>query len=142
MREVDLLNKILNTNYNNYIDFIDSEEVLGKCLNDERLYSLIRRFNDKAWSNSNQELFASIIPNYVGRYYTPNIKKITSPNLLTQIYKYSINGLYYYATSDALNYENVKLAYDKNIYNAFLFRESQIALKVYLENNYSYNIDF
>lgn len=142
MNYLDIINQTLETNYSSLNEIYKLKEVLTVCLKDERLYRLISSFTPDTWTYENQEIFASSLEDYLNKgFYTTQINKITSSNLLTKAYKYEMN-ITNYATIESLTEENIKLAYEKNKFNMSLFRESQIALKVYLENNYTYSIDF
>ncbi|MBO5183551.1 MAG: hypothetical protein J6B64_04030 [Bacilli bacterium] len=142
MSDIEIINQKLGTNYNSLGEIYSLKEALTVCLKDDRLFRRVSYFTSDTWTNENQELLASVLEDYMKKAgYNPKIKRITSSQLLTNAYKYGLN-ITYYATAESLNEENIKLAYEKNKYDSFLFRDSPLALKVYLENNYNYNIDF
>ncbi|MBQ9319111.1 MAG: hypothetical protein IJR82_05720 [Bacilli bacterium] len=140
--DIDLLNEKLKLNYNNFNEVANSAEILNVCLNDESLYPFINRFNEIAWNDYNQGLFANIFVSYIGKYRAPRIRTITNQDLLTQVYNYKNIGWYLKGVKEALNEENIRIAYEKKIYDSFLFRKNSMALKVFLENNYDFKIDF
>lgn len=142
MSDIEIINQKLGTNYDSINAASGSKDALAVCLEDDKLYRWISYFNSDTWTYENQELFANILEDYMKKDgYNPKIKRISSAQLLTNAYKYG-STITYYATAEALNEENIKLAYEKNKYPYFLFRDNPLALKVYLENNYKYNIDF
>lgn len=142
MSDIEIINQKLGTNYDSINAASGSKDALAVCLEDDKLYRWISYFNSDTWTYENQELFATILEDYMKKDgYNPKIKRITSAQLLTNMYKYGMN-INYYTTVESLTEENTKLAYEKNKYDHLVFRESPVALKVYLENNYKYNIDF
>lgn len=141
MNYLDIINQGLGTNYARINDIYDKKEALTLCLKDERLYYFITSFNKETWTYENQELLSHIIDKALERTAYVPLMKITNPNLLTSIYKYDkvIMGS---IGQEALNEENIKLAFQKKKCTDDLFRDEPLVLKVYLENNYDVKIEF
>ena len=142
MNELDLINQKLGTNYRHIVQATTSKEALATCFNDERLYKYINQFNMQAWTDENQDLFADISEDYIKKGYSvPYYLKIKNPKLLTNCYLYgSVNT--YEIEPEALNEENIKLAFEKNIFNPYIFVKNPMALKVFLINKCKNDIKF
>lgn len=133
MNVLETVNQKLNSNYKTWEEMYNSRDALEVCLSDEGLNKYIRDFKDSAWDYDNQELFSKIISNYKGSF---TIKKVTNPNLLTAMYKCNFSSNFFYnTTEEALNEENIKLAFETGKYGDII-RNSPLALKVFLQNDY------
>ena len=142
MSDMDIINQALGTNYSGFYQISSNKETLATCFNDERLYKYINQFYMQAWTDENQDLFADILENYLKKGYpVPYYLKIKNPKLLTNCYLYGTVNLRY-VEPEAFNEENIKLAFEKNNYSVYWFKKSPVALKVYLENQFNYDINF